>query len=319
MSVVRFIRMIIIFFIISSFILDQSILPDYDAYERIYIINDFSGDWEILFTLIMYTSKLLNLTYDSFRTIHLFFCLFTLYKLSQNGNIVKNKLSHTESIILFFLVNLFLIEFFLIRIRAGLCISFIFLATSYFENKKYHFSFLLFLCSFFIHKSTFVVLSLIYVPFIILQSKSKINGIISIIYNLFATCLILFYINNNFEERGSGLNSPLNVFRFYALTIPPILLYILYNKENRNNFNFYFNKFYIFFLTGLILMYYLGYTEYSGEAIVRVYTLATVPALYSIFRKNGLLQNKLNMYILVSNSLFFLYTIGFLILFKINK
>jgi hypothetical protein len=72
----------------------------------------------------------------------------------------------------------------------------------------------------------------------------------------------LFLTNNNYEERGIGLNSPLNIFRFIFLTIPPILIFYTNKKENKLNFNFYFNKFYLIFLFGLALFYNLGYTEY---------------------------------------------------------
>jgi len=128
----------------------------------------------------------------------------------------------------------------------------------------------------------------------------------------------LFLTNNNFEERGVGLNSPLNIFRFIFLTVPPILIFYTNRKANKFNFNFYFNKFYLFFLFGLIFFYNLGYTEYSGEALVRVYTLASVPAFFSVFKYSSVFENKFNSYIVFCNCLFFLYTIGFFIIIRFS-
>jgi hypothetical protein len=311
-------KLIFIIFFIFSISIDQSLLPDYAAYERIFYTSDNSGDWEILFTSIMYITRIVNIDYPTFRILLLFVCLSSTYKFIKTQNIIHQhfKFSLFSFIIIFFTLNLFMIEFFLIRIRAGLCISFIFLSITYLYNRKFFFSIFLFILTFFIHKTTFFILLLILIPSIYFDKYFTNYKNFYFILNIIITILILFYTNSTYEERGIGLNSPLNIVRFYALCIPPLLIYFLYKKENLSSFNLNFNSFYIIFIIGLIIFYFLGYTENTGEAIVRVYTLASVPSFFSIFKHNSLFNNKLNTYIILSNCLFFLYTIGFFILFK---
>jgi hypothetical protein len=56
-------------------------------------------------------------------------------------------------------------------------------------------------------------------------------------------------------------------------------------------------------------MWLMGLTNQSGEAIVRVFTLFSFPAIIALKLKGVFLKAKIPSFILMSNALFFLYAL----------
>jgi hypothetical protein len=70
-----------------------------------------------------------------------------------------------------------------------------------------------------------------------------------------------------------------------------------------------FTQLYIFFASGLAIMGLLGLVNESGEAITRVITLFSLPAIFALRLKGLFLNAKVPSFILLSNAAFFLKTI----------
>jgi hypothetical protein len=128
----------------------------------------------------------------------------------------------------------------------------------------------------------------------------------------------MFTVNSSYELRGEHIFSPLNPVRFVMLSIVPFALFFLLKNESRIdlkgrqavvNFSFYFVHLYIVLAIGLALMFFTGLTGQSGEALVRLCTLSSIPALLS-FRLAGSVRSvPISSYILTINALFFLVTV----------
>jgi hypothetical protein len=70
-----------------------------------------------------------------------------------------------------------------------------------------------------------------------------------------------------------------------------------------------FSQLYIFFALGLAVMWLYGLTNESGEAIVRVFTLFSFPAIIALRLKGLFFNAKIPSYIMLSNALFFIYAL----------
>jgi hypothetical protein len=99
--------------------------------------------------------------------------------------------------------------------------------------------------------------------------------------------------------------------------VPLVISFFIKNEsgialKSRNavaDFSFYFVRFYIVFAMGLALMFFAGLTGESGEALVRLYTLSSIPALLSFRRSGSVMKAPISTYILSVNALFFLATV----------
>ena len=314
-----FIYLFIITILIISLNLDQSEFPDYDSYKRIYNDSSLFGTWEMTFTTIAFFFKKINLNYDNFREFILIFSSFVFILILKHST-KKFSFKGIENILLFiFILISFFLEYSLIRIRAGLCISFILLSFIYFDKKSYKIAILFYILSFYTHQLTSIVLLyLLFFPLIFSKLKLSVisNKSFYFILSILFMIISLFLINIIFMERGTQLYSPLNPVRFSLLAFS--LIFMLFKQGNsHNSFIYNFNKNYSIFIIGLIFLFYSDRTIESGEALVRVYTLASIPS-FIIFINTGVNpKSYLSIYILITNALFFIYTLGFFKLFNL--
>lgn len=324
--------LIIVFVIIIPFFLwlDPSDLPDYDSYSRIYLTSFIGGDWEIFFTLVNFYFREIGRSYSDFRHFIFIFSSLSLFLvLSRVETLQYNKtilVSWINLVFLFVVVAVFMLEYFLIRIRAGFAIGLICFAIYSLMSKRVYYgrivAFLFISLAFFTHKSTTIILLVfILVPLarIMLSGISRNKNILNFIISAFSIVLLFYMINSSYADRGEHVLSPLNPFRFVMVSIVPLVLYYFTKNECRlittmdNPILGYpsnFLHFYIFIAFGLAFMFFAGMTETSGEALVRVITLSSVPALISVQISGTAQRAKINAYILAINVLFFLATLN---------
>ena len=321
----------LIFFISFQFI-NQESFPDYDSYQRIFLSFgiDYESDWEPFFVLLNFMFNSLGFEYDSFRLFILASSLFSIYLTYLNLNKISKqqvKFNLLLKLVLLFILTIVFFEFFIIRIRGGLSSAIFLLGFSYFlisKKKKINFFlglFLLFLSSQ-THFSTFLVLSFfILIPY--LASMLTFNYIIVFLYficSVAVSFLLITQLDISVEDRGSNMYSELNFFRFFFISIIPILIYFIINFYNLINkslvINFssqiipirYMTMNYISLSIALVFLFPLGYTNYSGEAIVRIFTLSSF-IFIMIMSINKIDYWWLWFYLAIINSLFFINTV----------
>ena len=322
---------LLIFFISFQFI-NQESFPDYDSYQRIFLSFgfDFESEWEPFFILLNFIFNSLGFEYDTFRLFILVSSLFSIYLTLLNiKKIIKFqvKSNFLIKLVLLFILSVVFFEFFIIRIRGGLSSSIFLLGFSYFlipKKKKINFFlglFLLFLSSQ-THFNTFLILSFfILIPYV--ANKLTFNYTITFIYficSVIVSFLLLTQLDISVEDRGSNMYSELNFFRFLSISVIPVLVYFFINFYNLINkslvVNFsrqiipirYMTINYISLSLALLFLYPLGYTNYSGEALVRIFTLSSfVFIMIMSIRKIDFWW--LWFYLALINSLFFINTV----------
>lgn len=320
-----------IFLLLVAFFLwmDPSELPDYEAYERIYEDSLLGGEWEVAFVMANFFFHQIGISYSGFRGFILIFSSLSLWLLLSRLRSVyrmrPSPLSLVNSSLIFFILAVFLFEYFVIRIRAGFAMGIIFLAVFFLLSRRVLLgrvsAILLFALAFFTHGSTTAIL-LVFLGVSalteILNARSRSGNILFILVSVGAVAYLLYMTNSSFELRGEHLASPLNPVRFVMLSIVPLILFFFTRNESAikvigsgttEQFPFYFVRFYAFLAMGLVIMFLTGLTWQSGEAIVRLYTLSSVPALLSLRLSGSVRRAPISTYILVVNGLFFLVTV----------
>jgi len=233
-------------------------------------------------------------------------------------------------------------EFYVIRIRAGLAISFfIFIfAFAILWNRTNKVSianiiiaFLLLSISSQTHFTTFVMLSyLVLFPYLIAKIylytkfKYKINLKFLIYIGLYvSSVLILSSIIDSVGISRIGADSELNHVRFFSIAIIPLLFVVYKSKKLFLNLSIQNSKlcevdsfrdvyyYFIFFnyfclMITLAFFYFFGLIGMAGEAIVRIYSLAYITAFLIIFNSNKKYTSFWLIIVLV-NALFFVNTI----------
>jgi hypothetical protein len=228
---------------------------------------------------------------------------------------------------MFFILAVLVFEYFVVRIRAGFAMGMIFYGIFFLMSRHVLLGLvwgaLFFVMAFFTHQSTTVILTvLIALPFLaaiwVPRIPYKKN-----LYTLLSAILIAYLIytlNMSYELRGEHIFSPLNPVRFVMISIVPLVLLFLIKNEFSTIFNkgyfladfpFYFALFYIIFAIALAFIFFNDLTAKSGEALVRLYTLSSIPALLSVHLSGSVLRAPVSTYILLINGLFFLVTIFF--------
>ena len=308
-------------------------LPDYEAYQTIYLSRGLGSDWEILFVAYSFFMNSLGFEYNEFRysliVINAISLSAIIYKLSN-----KSVLGPRSSLSLFgagFLVPIlwmFCLEYFNIRIRAGFAISVFSVAFCFFSPTtlgRLIFCILLIICSYFIHgKTTITLIFYAVIPFAWYQFNlvKKISYYNYIIVCGLSSVTILYLILIMSPDRGEHMIGELNVYRFALVALVPLLLaaikiseasFIKRSPQLSINFLHEFPKlfidFYLTFCCLLSVFYILGFANESGEAIVRVVTLASVPALYCIMLRGGIFAAPISFWIMLSNAAFFYATL----------
>lgn len=309
--------------------IDQRNLPDYESYERIYRESSLGEGWEIFFIAVNFLFRESGFSYTDFRDFILIFSSLALWVLLSR----IQRLYHFQPVsvayilLIFFVTTMLIFEYFVIRIRAGFAMGLIFFAVFFLlSTRVWLVRFLavpLLLLAFFTHKTTSLILIIFLMfPFVAglskwpLRNKNSIYLFLSIVT---VSCL-LYALNSSYELRGEHIHSPLNPVRFAMISGIPIALTFLVKNESSGyqkclgsvpEFSFFFIRFYIILALGLAFMFFLGLTGESGEALVRLYTLSSIPSLLSLQLSGSIIRAPVSAYILLINALFFLNTVLF--------
>jgi hypothetical protein len=308
------------------FIIYPVVNPDYVAYSVIYSTADLGGDWEVFYIYLNHFFREAGFTYDQFRLFILLFSLTGLWLLllKLKPPLKAKSFFSAYSLIMVISLAVFVLEYFVIRIRAGLSIGILMWAL-YFFNSKYSYKkfigLVMLMLAYFTHQLTVSVLSIfIFTPwlFAVYGKNSKLKNIIYFAILFFLTFVCLYYLNDTYAQRGEKLFSQLNPIRLLSLSFIPIVIYFMSAKESELSpqvssglymFPKLFSQLYIFFALGLAVMWLCGLTNESGEAIVRVFTLFSFPAIIALKLKGLFFNAKIPSYILLSNALFFIYAL----------
>jgi hypothetical protein len=336
---------------ISSFILicllglifysiDASRLPDFDSYYIMYYKGESLGrNYECFYNITLFFQKL-GFDYQQFRHVVLLAGLVfasIILRLRRNSYLYHSGslgIFPDKSIKILILISIFIFEFYLIRLRAGISIFFFLLffyalqyPPEYKVNLPLRFILLLgiVLVSALIHLQTFITIALFIGPAALWSRYIKSNGSLNK-FLYFTLCLIawlaLFWLgisDSSLEHRGSNLASNLNIVRFVMISILPIMIWPFLRKfypgnerelRGKKSFPYLYALNYVCSAIALLTYYYFSsVAEGAGEAIVRVMTLSSFGAIISLALGGVAYRNIMALYILVINSLFFLNSI----------
>lgn len=324
--------LILLFFGIYFFAFYTDINPDYSSYKLIY-----SGSIplnEPLYLLINKISRECGLSYDNFRSIIFVFSISSLFWVlkicqNENANQKNQKLHALNYALILFVLYIFILEFFVVRIRAGLAIAIISVGLALSKQIvsyriRWPILFSSFVITFFIHKSTTVILAIIffsmYLPSLKLYKKFNFNGV----HEYLAFCLsisVTMLMALTYMNIERTLISPLNPIRLIAIAIIPLMIYLAsiflkhknkLNLVDLNSISQRFEFFYAVMSFCLIIFYLCGFASTSGESLVRFFTLFSFPALLIFVWSGGVAFSLLTTYLLVVNSCFFLATLKML-------
>lgn len=292
-------------YILCFFLLESPSLPDYDSYGKIFEQPDSYQSWNFLFSSI-FGLAILVMKYDVVR--HIFLVIGTLLCAFL---VSRHRHSLPSFIVLLPIVVIFLLEFFQIRLRAGLSIS-LFYAAFFIGVRSLRFliSIPLMALSFAVHPATGFTL--------LLCSGLILKGIRSI--KLRFLCLLIgwmiFLVLIDFvsSDRGEHLFSDINLVRLLTMCLFPMLgLLFLRNFKlgylARPEFSGIGSVFFCGFAVSTL--YIFGFFSTSGEAIVRILSLVTgVSLLVSVLTTNySKLTKNFALSILFLNALFFINTV----------
>lgn len=319
--------------------IDASQLPDFESYYVMYyeganLGSSYAGFYNI--TLIL---QKLGFDYQLFR----YFVLVTglvfasiILRLRRNSYPYhSNRLGifSDKSIELLILISIFIFEYYVIRLRAGISIFFFVLFFYAWQCPPKHnvslplrFMLLLviLLLSASIHFDTFITIALFIGPAALWGRYIKLSGPLNeLLY--FTLCLgawlALFWIGitDSLDRRGPDLASKLNLIRFITISIVPIMIWPFLRKfysENgrglrgKKSFPYLYALNYVCSAIALLTYYYFSPNAAdAGEAIVRVMTLSSFGAIISLALGGLAYRNIMLLYILVINSLFFLNSV----------
>ncbi|PFG62073.1 hypothetical protein AXZ77_0640 [Thioclava sp. ES.031] len=335
----------LIIFTIALSSLQHENLPDYLAYQRMFDTTYPFGSKYYGFYLTASLTKAAGLGYLGFRNLVLFLGILLAYLLvrarrpQQTAGKTSWRSARRNGFMLLLLIFAFILEFYLIRLRAGLSIFFFAIVILTWTRKLRGAGRLVALrltqltCLFFsavIHLETFVSLALFLLVPVIWTSRFsttfRSNGkVFFVISSLLWAALFSLVTKDAAEIRGAHLNSQLNFVRFLAISPAPILLWlpiwtffrrsapnanIRSRKWRHEYFPYMFALNYVAAASMLALFYLSGHIVTSGEAIVRIMTLSSLGAIFSISYWGVSTRNSVALYITVCNALFFVNTIA---------
>jgi len=260
----------------------------------------------IVFDLILLFFSNAKIDFNIFLNVILIFntiVLFIFFK--KIFNLYKYSDYSFGSLIIFFLfVSNFFLEFYFIRIKTGLCFSFLFLSYILFK-KNIVLSIATFLLSFFIHPF-YSVLFLLFVvlPFSAELFKKKIIINFIAIIASFSLLVITYIININLS-----MNYQIHVSRLIAYSLLPLIIF-LYLVKKRYNFDKistekYFVITFLTFIFGMMFVFLLMNEGFSGQTFLRIFGFLSVPAIIYIVKINNIKKSLVYNYIVVVNFLLF--------------
>lgn len=265
------------------------------------------GNQSIFFDLILLFFSNAKIKFDFVLNGILFFNAIILYFfLKKILNIEKYTNYSYISLFFFFLfVSNFFLEFYFIRVKTGLCFSFLFLSYLFFKKCRL-LSILFFLFSFFIHP----FFSLMFLNFIVLPLterflKNKFIFFFAAIISSIFLMIILYFVSKNIFL----IVHKIHVLRMIAYTICPLiifiyLIYINYNFSKIISEKFFITNFFTLILCQIFL--YLSVSEgFSGEVFLRLFSFLSIPAIIYIIKINNISKSLMYNYIIFINFLFF--------------
>lgn len=354
--------------LIGEFLYSPVAFPDYESYQGIYNIGGenfattFNG---VVFAKFIELSRATGLDYVAFRhlqrLVSIALLLWALIRIDRWAAVVRGQAglpllgSLGLSVLLGGAVYVFGLEFFQVRIRAGLSISLISCAFALLLTRRGSFPFwrvllpvgLLTLLAFGVHMFTGIILFYMLMLPMALGAFVRVLrrhlapwsmfGISGAIFLSAALAFLLYLTSNASDIRGADLISPLNRVRLLAVGVIPVLLvgatFMLMSGTIRRFFQaqrrsdgralgrrqdltmqrkrawlFFASLQYFVLSVALLGLDFAGFTGEAGEALVRIFTLGSVPALFVIFLRPTFFSI-LWIFLLLSNSLFFVNTL----------
>lgn len=318
--------------------IDASKLPDFEAYYIMYYDGENLGLKHMGYYNIGLIFQGLGINYQEFRTIVLFIgiafsvIVLNLRRVGHSDHERRGRLSSLKVGIFLALIFIFLFEYYVIRLRAGISIFFFLLSfccwqlfkrdkfSKFFRNMTMIATLAI---SAIIHVETFITIALFVGPAVLWSRYTKFQKLSNYIYfvGCFGAWVVMFWfgIATSLDGRGAELASELNPIRFVFISIVPIALWLLSRSLysgmknqalQKKYFPYLYELNYIASAAALFFYYYFSARSGdSGEAIVRVMTLSSFGAILAIALGGITYRNGVAMYIIVINSLFFLNTI----------
>lgn len=353
--------------LIGEFVYSPAALPDYESYQGIYNIGGenfattFNG---VVFAKFVELSRATGLDYVAFRhlqrLVSIALLLWALIRINRWAAVVRGQAGHPLlgslglSVLLGGAVYVFGLEFFQVRIRAGLSISLISCAFALLLTRRGSFPFwrvllvgLLTLLAFGAHMFTGIILFyMLMLPMALSAFVRALRrhlapwlmlGVSGALFLSAALAFLLYLTTNASDIRGADLTSPLNRVRLLAIGVIPVLLVgatfmLMPGKilrflqsqrradgralarrqdlaiQRKRAWLFFASLQYFVLSVALLGLDFAGFTAETGEALVRIFTLGSVPALFVIFLRPTIYA-PLWIFLLLSNSLFFVNTL----------
>lgn len=296
---------IFLIFILFRLLFEDVNLPDYDSYSKIFFEPDKFKGFNIIFTTITLGFSYI-FSYEAFR--------LTVFLLGSFFFVRIHKIGFRASLLpLIFISCIVLLEFYMIRMRAGLCILVFYAAYTFYGRSRVFLSSTLAVLSMLLHPATFITLALVYWP-VVFKARLSLNFVF---INFMLWCLYLSVISVLSIDRGSHLFSAINPVRIVVLILIPTLFYLGIIRRMTFRSNVVQNDAeFIGLITlnvALLTLYVAGIFVTSGEAIVRVYSLVAAPVmLYGLINNYSSWGGGKKIFaflVLTINSLFFLNTV----------
>lgn len=314
--------------------LNSESLPDYHSYsDMFYGAENYSFEYLAIVRFFEFFS-FLNFSYDGVRYFFIFMAALVfkrfLFKVDRTHNSTFLFQLRQGAFLLFITVIVF-VEFYLVRLRAGLSLTAFFLAILPFawngRRLLYVLCFVIFTSvSAVIHFQTAVVVGIFLLPAIFLRNTKILGKRGKYIFSFLLFFILWAFVFRQAIDASVGqriwTTSPLNPFRFLVISPVPIIIiliqfYIAYrhflcdskNSEIADDCYIIFHIGYSVAAFIVAVLYFSGGLDQAGETTVRIMTLASFAALWMLMAYGFSVRNIFSIYILSSNSLFFYNTL----------
>jgi hypothetical protein len=290
-----------LFFFVAHFNFSFNFFPDFHSYQTlIELFNEkspFVSGWSyniffhignFFYEYIPDNDFELNLPYSIFRlSILLFFISSLLVTLYLNKSDIK-KLNWVCFVALFILINFFIIDQGLIRIRSGLSASFFLYSYYLYVIKKNLPATLLMVLSFNIHQLTSITLLFFtffmvehnFLNFYLRKIQYSIYGIL-----IFLLCSFIFYLH----YRGFHSYSEIHWLTRYLIVITPVFIFIIFYRYNfikLNTFDYFHPLFLIILSIVLLSFSAFNLKLIMGEGLLRIIFLSLIGVVLLVKQLN---------------------------------
>ena len=295
-------------------IMEQSSLPDYEAYELMFQerFDMLSPNQYSLIIGVFDFMELIGLNYESSRFLFSFglTSLFLFFLPKKKGLIFYSHL-RIYSLVIPFVLSFFILEFFHIRLRAGLSI-FLFLIGLIQRSKYFRNGFIL--LSIISHFQTGFICSFLFSSILFKSHNWSILKKYNFPLKIIISFCLFYFIEKYIELIRPDFISALNPFRFYVSYLFLVIYVALKYLKNHKTIGIKIegNESLIALYLGLVFIYFYGLSDKSGEVIVRITTLSSFIAIYVLYIAKYRININLSLYILLINGIFFLNTLNWI-------